>query len=367
MRVLILGAGVSKPAGYPLASELLDDLADVARRTPFSQLRNAWQRWEGFRDDLPSQLRLAAYNSNPEVVLTLVDLFIAAIEVEDLRQTSSAVRTFRETGEADTAALDIYYNSPERKALRVASAARARLLDVLEWYFWFKHHEDGQRAGQERRQYLHELIEPLSDGDVIITLNWDTLAERTLAEEGKWNPQAGYGFERMLMVERGVGRRVDLPPEYPAESPVQVLKLHGSFGWRRTDFGVYLDSNMLLRDFDFHFDGERIRLVDSAEPESFRDDPPLIAYPSFLKQLDHPIVDRVWRNASEALAHADSVEVWGYSLPASDGAIRALLQGVSTRVRRGELSVVVRDPSQSVLARWKALLSERIEARREQL
>ena len=124
---------------------------------------------------------------------------------------------------------------------------------------------------------------------------------------------------------------------------------------------------MLLREFGFYFAGAPIRLRDSAEPESYEPDPPLIAYPSFLKRLDHPTMDRIWRDASEALARAESLEVWGYSLSASDGAIRALLQTVSVRVRREELDVVVHDPSQGVLHQWKRLLGDGIQVRRESL
>lgn len=92
-----------------------------------------------------------------------------------------------------------------------------------------------------------------------------------------------------------------------------------------------------------------------------------MAYPSFLKRLDHPTMDCIWRRASEALAGAESLEVWGYSLPASDGAIRALLQAASTRVRGGELDVVVHDPWKRVLRRWQELLGDRIQLQEESL
>lgn len=150
-------------------------------------------------------------------------------------------------------------------------------------------------------------------------------------------------------------------------SPIDVLKLHGSLGWRRRDDDVYLDSVMLLREFGFEFDGHPIELIDTAEPEFGTADAPLLAYPSFLKQLDHPILDEVWRQAADALAMADRIEVWGYSLPSSDVAIRALPQTVSARVRRGDCSVVVHDPSSQVLRRWEAFLGGSADFRREGL
>lgn len=365
MRILILGAGASKPAGYPLARELLTEVGREAERTSSIQFRDAWQTWEEFREGVPPALRLVAYNSNPEVVLSLPDLFVAAAESEDEARTASAIRTYLATGAADAQALERYFNSEERDALSAAFAPRARLLAALEWYFWERHHYD--REDRSRRDYLRPVLEGLGDGDAVITLNWDTVAERTLAEAGLWNPSDGYGFRRELLVEGALGRRTPLPPELAAESSVRVLKLHGSFGWRQTNSGVYLDSAMLLREFGFHFRGSPIDLVDSAAPEFYAPDPLLMAYPSFLKRLDHPIMNAMWRQASEALARAESVEVWGYSLPEGDGAVRALLQGLSARARRDEVEVIVHDPSAQVLRRWKALLGEEIETRQEAL
>lgn len=78
-------------------------------------------------------------------------------------------------------------------------------------------------------------------------------------------------------------------------------------------------------------------------------------------------MDAIWRQATEALANAQIVQIWGYSLPESGGSLRALLQGLSARVRRSAVEVTVHDPSPRVLGRWKALLGEGIEARQEAL
>ena len=249
MRVMILGAGASKSAGYPLAGEILGEVGQAASRSASIQFREAWEAWEQFRESVPAPLRLIAYNSNPEVVLSLPDLYHAAVESEDDQQTTSAIRTFMDTGESRAEELEGYFDSAHREILAAAFAPRARLLDALEWYFGWKHHDDG--TARTRRDYLRRVFESLSYGDVIITLNRDTVAERTLAEEGKWNPTNGYGFKRDLVVEGPQLRIEAVASGFPPESPVQVLKLHGSFGWRRTDDGVYLDSTMLLREFAF--------------------------------------------------------------------------------------------------------------------
>ena len=88
MRVLIFGAGASKRAGYPLANELLDRVGESASESSSIQFRDAWQAWESFRESVPASLRLIAYNSNPEVVLSLPDLYHLAVESEDDQQLS---------------------------------------------------------------------------------------------------------------------------------------------------------------------------------------------------------------------------------------------------------------------------------------
>lgn len=96
---------------------------------------------------------------------------------------------------------------------------------------------------------------------------------------------------------------------------------------------------------------------DSAEPTfcSPTHDP-VVAYPSYLKELTHPFLESTWRAASAALEHASYVEVVGYSLPSSDSAARALLLPLARRCRSREAQVVVRDKSRPTLNRWDAFL-----------
>ena len=123
MRVLILGAGASNPAGYPLANELLYRVGESASDSSSIQFSDAWQAWESFRKSVPASLSLIAYNSNPEVVLSLPDLYHLAAESEDEQRTTAAIRPFLKTGESSAEELEKYFDSGDRKAL---STARAR-------------------------------------------------------------------------------------------------------------------------------------------------------------------------------------------------------------------------------------------------
>ena len=72
---------------------------------------------------VPASLSLIAYNSNPEVVLSLPDLYHLAAESEDEQRTTAAIRPFLKTVESSAEELEKYFDSGDRKAL---STARAR-------------------------------------------------------------------------------------------------------------------------------------------------------------------------------------------------------------------------------------------------
>ena len=251
--------------------------------------------------------------------------------------------------------------------LEKASRARRRFRHCLDQFFYYRHHYD--RDQRPNRDYFRELLNPLEEGDVILTFNWDTVAERTLGEEARWNPLTGYGIRKDLLVQPhiGFGDPEPLPVDFPISSPIRVLKLHGSFGWRSNHEDVYFESIRFLHEFGFEYERRPLNLVDPDEPHVAMYDDHLIAYPSYLKALDHPVLTEIWRQASGALLQTDRVDVWGYSLPPSDSAARALLQPLAVRLARNEVQVAVHDPNQSTLDRWKRFLGDSVDTRIESL
>lgn len=143
--VLILGAGASCRAEYPTAQELLSRIGDEASRSSDCQFRNAWFVWKEFLRTLPPALEVVRHCSNPEIVLSLPDLFAAAAEFEDEFKTLRAVHHFKETGECTVDSLQRYFSSTGRKILGEARAARVKLIDCLDSYFSFHHHDDSQK------------------------------------------------------------------------------------------------------------------------------------------------------------------------------------------------------------------------------
>lgn len=357
--VLILGAGASWRAGYPTAQELLPRIREQASTSSSVQFRDAWNQWEAFLQALPPTLEVIRDCSNPEIVLSLPDLFDAAAEFEDEFRTGGAIHQLQQTGESTLEGLQAYFASAGREILSEARAARARLVECLDWFFSFRHHDDSQKARTER-DYLRRHLSLLARGDAVITFNWDTLAERALAEDGRWFPADGYGFPRQLVQESGNGVKHSVPP-----SEVVVLKLHGSYGWRSLNDRFFLDGAEYLAGFTLPNVSAPLR--DADEPTHYSPSDLVMVYPSFFKHFAHPMLAGIWTLASAYLWRATFVEIIGYSLPASDSATRALLLPLILRLHSGAARVVVQDQSARTLGRWRAFLGPKAELRQETL
>lgn len=147
-------------------------------------------------------------------------------------------------------------------------------------------------------------------------------------------------------------------PEGISSSPVKVLKLHGSFGWIIEHDEICFEGAKYLALMDFHFNGNRLCLCDPSEPKFGVPSEFALLYPSFLKQINTKELQSVWYTAGDAILKAEEVDIWGYSLPASDSAVQVLLTPLRFRADRGEPVVIVHDPDPKTLARWRAFLGD---------
>jgi hypothetical protein len=355
IKVLILGAGASKGAGYPLGADLMPTIETDAKDSGNLTLREAWRHWEDTKNKAPGALRLLLDDPNPEVILSVLDLrrmsyfakFERAIRPDRREEALSC-------GLSDAAIPDDCFTSLDQKWLYDADTARYRLLNGLIAYFEWKHYDDWE-APAARREYLRQKLAKLHAGDVVITTNWDTNCERTLFEGGLWNPRDGYGFVRDL---RGDFNQ-PVTGRFAKPSEILVLKLHGSVGWYRSGDEVYFTNDFLQRFSPQEEEGVRdpLALSRGARP----DYDPVVAYPSFLKKLDSSAILKVWQQADTALRQTDEIESWGYSLPESDSAVRVLLSQLRARLAEGRIRVSVHVPFCDIPAvqtrsRWKAFL-----------
>jgi hypothetical protein len=357
MRVLIFGAGASKPAGYPVVSNMVPAVEEFVSRDGETMLRAYWDRWRSWRDAADGVIRELLSNPNPEVVLSLPDLYETALKASNEDQLRRVISKWQrgELTEEDERRYKAYFESESHKRLLAARPALIGFLECLQRFFLYRHYADAKR--RDARDYLRRHFARLSDGDVIITLNWDTTAERTLAEEGYWNPLTGYGFRKDLRI---MPYGQPLPYGTLTKSKVTVLKLHGSIGWHPCNGGgVYFEHPRFLSNFGFTSNGKPLDLMDPQEPGVGPPEGSVLLYPSFLKQFSGAVMQQIWHEAGEALRNASGIEMYGYSLPESDLAVRTLLNVLRFRSESEPLGLWVHDPSTDAQERWGEFLGKR--------
>jgi hypothetical protein len=176
MRTFVLGAGASWHAGYPLISGFWEKLKGfVETNYPIDhEERILIQQAEAFGD--PQDF---------EALLSNID------EVARAPRTDHCVET-----------------------RVIASDLRHQLRRIVCNYF-----DSLRRNRAEAYAVLASKLLPL---DTIVTFNYDVSLDRELRGAGKWDIETGYGF------------RVGLSSD---ESPVRLLKLHGSTNWTGAVFG----------------------------------------------------------------------------------------------------------------------------------
>jgi hypothetical protein len=367
MRVYVLGAGVSKTVGYPLARELFDNVsAFLVRGEADAALGPEWREvCEWLKDNKDPLLAEAYRTKDLEAVLTVLDL--AWTLERDTCHSLAVRRGGSGRRPASIVALDkesmsyVFSTDPHRRAHRA-------ILKGLEAYLRFKHDEDLSAFPGTGWQHLRRFADKLSVGDLIITFNYDATVERALLDRGMWNPVDGYGFRVNLWKSKTDPSPVESPP-----SGVTVLHLHGAGGWYAKMFG-YLQ----MAEHDWRPpppDYEEVARVARAEPVSLDDvflkrlgieahDPwyyrsrdrneyQVLLYPRFVKAFGwegrSAVLVKVWRLAAEALREAEDIIIIGYSLPEADSAARTLLL---TNCDPEKLTVVNKDP-EAVRRLWR--------------
>jgi hypothetical protein len=385
MRVLFLGAGASHKAGYPLGGQLIAAVEKYMTEYPEVNASAQWSRFLDFRDLAKGTDQLLMESTDPEVVLSHIDLCIQALRASD-QQIREAERIAVATLKGLPADVDPTSYSKERgdeiealykrqRESRLFSAVRGRQGFLIGLYEFLEHchFRDSQPDAVLRRDYLVRELSSLEDGDVVITTNYDTLAERILLDQGRWSFRDGYGFDvplRSGLPDYPASNR-DLPDSLTAPSCVRVLKLHGSYGWQQIheDFvaaeerdneqaRMFFESG-LFQGMPAFNQGELVLLYDQREKRtSFPVATPLLAYPSYLKPLG---VQRVWEEAKIALERATSIDILGASLPPADVSVRTLFNACRFRLAAGSVVVRVHDKNKASVDRWREHLGHDVQ------
>lgn len=383
MKIVFLGAGASHAAGYPLTSALLPELEKMTASTPNIFVPDYWKRFSVFRNKTTGVIKRIMFSTNPEVILSLIDLYTECYKNEEqegwkeferlLKQLKSEAVNSEEIPDDSYDTEEKGFNK-DKKVFFDAKLAIHAFLKCVDHFFFLQHCCDFEK-GTKRWQYLKSELSLLSKGDIVITTNWDTLAERVLSDNNRWTPRDGYGFQVQLKYVDSNGRPLsftsDVTRTIPESSDVKVLKLHGSYGWRQKKGSseLYLKSASYLQYLPIKNSKQDIYVIDSGAPSYDQYDVnPVMIYPSFFKQLKWPQLQSIWYQASKAMNEADEVHVIGYSLPESDTALRTLLNTIKFRLEENTIKrVTIDDPDSETRERWKNFLGEKITLRNRRL
>ncbi len=371
MNAYVLGAGVSKSIGYPVGTELFDEIDKYVRES--GNCRDRFDYGEDW-SDLHHWLQT---NSNPTIVQAyatknIEHLFTILDFATELRQDAllGVVRAGRSTNErtAQSEAFDVF-----DEKIKDYQKHRRTLLWALEHYFAWRHHEDYAREKKKEWDTLRAFAEKLQPEDVVITFNYDASLERVLLEQHKWSFSDGYGFDLIFQQSRSDQTRVAFE-----KSPILILHLHGATGWYRRPpfapdfqlppggggavpaeaFGAAPRGTKISVDPKF-LAALGIYNVDACLPDTLTvaDEQHVVLHPSFLKdyetdESDSHVFIGLWKKAAEALREAEHTYIIGYSLPKADVASLTLLL---TTLRRGTVTVV--NPTRRDVARLSRLFS----------
>ncbi len=189
-RLIILGAGFSRPAGFPLATELWQEIREAAARYPSNH------RASKFSDDLTRYIEFRRATDGIALTPETVDFedFMRFLDVEHYLGLRGG-DTWSEDGNEGTIV-----------AKYLIGSILARHVNALK----------------EVPQLYLEFAKRLDPSDVVITFNYDTLLERALDTVGKPYRLFPTRYKRFSEFAGVVDDRRD---------EVIVLKVHGSIDW----------------------------------------------------------------------------------------------------------------------------------------
>ena len=297
---IFLGAGASKPFGYPLTNDILPRILEAVSATVKRKGRPWWcrlalKRNPKFAKELRAFIRLSLpglihrrLQSGASIidVLSLVDHLIS--------ERRSLTRTCRE---AELRAARHLLNVGLNGVLRGGKNRKLKD-DFVRWIL---------RTGRTRER------------TTLLSTNYDLAFElplyRQLEEEDR---EVGH------VVDMGVSLRNQHSTPYhrPKSARLAVFKLHGSLNWLRCEVcgHLYVNTRQRITSLEFWTKATRWNTCDC--DGRLRS---LIVAPSLVRNMHDPVLLSIWNAALEDLRRADEWIFIGYSLPSEDVAIRTVL------------------------------------------
>jgi hypothetical protein len=288
MKTFILGAGASRHAGYPLAGCFDKDIA-------------GWVRGKSEPSD-----------DDQSMVDFLAEISTGRNFEDALETVTALVNTPREQLSQDDKLLRSYFG---QQLAYFKMAIRTWFLELFA-----------------TKSSIYDMFAKrlVSEGDTVISFNYDLALEVAMRESTKWQLRDGYGF---------------LIDGFSRASSVQLLKLHGSINWTAVPFngmrGFFqfdnqnsLGNRPVVTDYDaalLGYESEKDALWPGGGTPFLS---PLIlparTKEFFFRTSMNPYEwvhfwDSLWASAERSLKISDHIFICGYSLPLADERARQLI------------------------------------------
>jgi NAD-dependent SIR2 family protein deacetylase len=310
--VLFLGAGASRPFGFPMTAEILPEiLRRLKGRALFRHARAGRSREAGASTHDELQHLLSRF---------LPALFEGEVEPPLITDLLSLVDHLLGAGNAPQPDLDLAGLDRLRALLERAIA------EVLAEPTVPGRADENENVLLRFVDWMHDRARGGAGRLGIITTNYDVVIEKRLYARLD-------ALEIPGLIDFGLSWRAVDSPDAPTQprpsSPwLGLYKLHGSLDWLRCPLceHIYIDPARTI------FRGDGGRAVSDASPWraascvcGYRPLRHIIVAPSMVRDVRNPNLLTIWHSALEALRTADEWIVIGYSMPPEDVAIRGML------------------------------------------
>lgn len=322
---VFLGAGASRPFGFPLTNELLPriikglDSGDIFGRSKKAK-RYAADLKEYLNTLLPG---LNSPNIELPLITDVLSLIDHSLSVSNLPLPRKA--------------------APDLIRFRIL--LERAIFEVLEWPY-------GDYDVPKTLTRLTDWIlfkRKVDDRAVgIISTNYDIAVETDLYERYERRSietEFDFGVAWRDPFKNAVHQR----PEHPS---FHIYKLHGSLNWLRCDLCEHIYINawgvIAQRAFD-----ETIADYNTCDCGHALLRSVLVA-PSLVRDIRDGNLLEIWKNALELLRTASEWVIIGYSFPPEDIAIRSLfIRAYQGRRRKPRISVIQKGENHTVFSRYK--------------
>jgi hypothetical protein len=344
--VFIFGAGASKACGGPLTDEILYDAfcndtlcSTLDRLNEIELVRRCLT--EHFH--VPKEGARAQDYPPLTLFMSLLDLAIERNRPLPMRKPEFPKGIGRQ------------------ELTRIRATIEYIIFAVLDYYL------RTPIGGAYRKLLYSPLIDP-KIGPRAISLNYDIILDNLMCEVAQRHDRdaaPGYGC--------------DIRTEAYARKARygKLLKLHGSLNWmfcpgcQRLDIGMsasgatIADSSLLRELYNFKpLERHYLCSEDSCDECQCKFcGTPLRAVmitPSFVKDYRNPHIQRVWYEAEQLLRESTHCYIIGYSLPNDDLEVIHLLRRGVESLPPQNITVVLQDPDDSTLRRYRSLFGPEI-------